>query len=303
MTSGTDGRTTRYNSRLQQLQTDIEVVKNSIVCNENANIPFVNIQYNDFVLSFEHHNKTAKDVYYINVTTDYPDGSVLTIQNGVSGDFAVEHFNEPLPMIINRVAEKLLCKKEIEVVSSDNKVFVSPAVNSLVTSHMEDDNNSDDDDDIYDCEPNTENESDDERLAINAQLAVDLERLEEMYDVNFVQLDGINECEVFMSLSTEFLDKELAEAWNLHHGEPIMMRLNIDFCQYMNGQRPTVTVYQGTQAPCGVLIQLKNILTNFLKKQCITNKIIREKFRYRSFVDTKQAQSLRTKKVSHPSPL
>ena len=283
MTSGIDGR---LNARMQQLQTDIEVVKNSIVCNENANTPFVNVHYDDFVLSFEHHNKTAKDVYYINVTTDYPDGSVLTIEKGVSGDFAIEHFNEPLPVIVNRVAGKLLCKEEIEADSPDDEVFVSPAVNALPTSHMEDDNNPDGDD-IY------ENESDDGGSTINPELAVDLERLEEMYDAEFVQMDGIDDCDVFVSLSTEFLNKELAEAWNLHHSEPITMRLNIDFGRYMDGlNSPTVTVYQGTRAPCGVLIQLKNILTKFLEKQkkCITNKIIKEKLRCRSVVDTKQAR-------------
>ena len=130
---------------------------------------------------------------------------------------------------------------------------------------------------------------------IHSQLLADVERLEDFYnDVIFIQLNSINECEVLFPLSTEFLNEEFAAAWRLCLREPIMVRLNVNLCHYMDGQCPTVNVYQESRASCGALVQLKNILMNFLKasSNVLSNHTIKENFQCKSIMDCNNRSDL-----------
>ena len=122
-----------------------------------------------------------------------------------------------------------------------------------------------------------------------------MERLKDFdNDVILVPLNSINECEVLFPISTEFLNEEFAAAWRLCHREPIMVRLNVNLSHYMDGQCPTVNVYQESRASCGALVQLRNILTNFLKasSNVLSNYTIKENFQCKSIIDCNEKSDL-----------
>ena len=130
-------------------------------------------------------------------------------------------------------------------------------------------------------------------FTINPQLAADVEKLENLSIVPFetILLHRINEYHVIVYLSTDFLDEESAAAWNLQYRKHVTMRLTLNLSKYMDSPRPQrVTITQGSQTSCGVLVQFQKSMTTFLQKSSerVTNDIIKKRFQ--SVVDLEQMQ-------------
>ena len=310
-------------TRMKRLQDDVEVIK--LAFDGYTNCPFVNFNYDDFVLSFEHQTLKTRDVYNINVSEDYPNGSILAIESGDSGECEMNSLDVPLPVIIHTIAQKHSYTEFSVLLTGDQRV-VSPVVKPVAVGNgdnsddyekevedkeekgveEEEDNNEDiqedeeedDDEEVDGAESGEYCDNGDSNVVmftINPQFAADLERLEMLSIVQFqtIPLPEINEYLVIVSLSTEFLDEESAAAWNLKYREPVTMRLTLNLSKYMDEPRKNldVIVAEGTSCTsCSVSVQFKNIMKTFLLKssQLVTNDIIKKKFQ--SVVDCEQTQ-------------
>ena len=306
---------------MKRLQDDVELIK--LAFDADANCPFVNFNYDNFVLSFEPRTGQTRYVYSINLSEDYPDGSILAIESDDSVECEMKSFDEPLPVIIHTIAQKHSYTEFSDLLTGGQSV-VSPVVNPVVVGN--DDNSDDyeemdvveeeeDDDNEEDIEDKEGEDDNDEEVGgaglgeacfyhdidapnsvpfkIHPQLAADVERLKKLSIVQFetIPYNEINEYYVIVYLSTDFLDEESAAAWNLKYREPVTMRLTLNLSKYMDDPpMEQVTISQGNQTSIGVLVQLEKIMTTFLRKssELVKNDIIKQKFQ--SVVDCEQTQ-------------
>uniref|UniRef100_A0A3Q3FEQ5 Poly (ADP-ribose) polymerase family, member 6b n=1 Tax=Labrus bergylta TaxID=56723 RepID=A0A3Q3FEQ5_9LABR len=119
------------------------------------------------------------------------------------------------------------------------------------------------------------------------QLETDIEAVRTLYSdsaISIREFGSIDDVDVDLTINTDVLDHEVAEAWRINPSEPIVIRLHFSLSQYLDGPAPSVEVFQPSNKDQFSLgKQLQNILTIFLSREWkhLTNEniVVRRKSR------------------------
>ncbi|BFY98854.1 hypothetical protein BsWGS_01894 [Bradybaena similaris] len=115
-----------------------------------------------------------------------------------------------------------------------------------------------------------DSDQDDGDLKVNPVLMNDIRLLKEKCPLSrcsYRILDIINEMDIDISFSTKTLQRNIAEAWGLSYGEPVVVRLSVNATSYIDSRGVAkVEVPLKGHAP-GVLMQLKRIVQEFCSRQ------------------------------------
>ncbi|CAJ1056434.1 protein mono-ADP-ribosyltransferase PARP6-like [Xyrichtys novacula] len=103
------------------------------------------------------------------------------------------------------------------------------------------------------------------------QLDTDIEAVRTLYTdsvVSITEYGSIDEVDIDLNMSAEFLGHEVAKAWRINPSESIVIRLHFSLSQYLDGPAPSVEVFQPSNTDDFSLgKQLQNILTIFLSRE------------------------------------
>ncbi|XP_012994336.1 protein mono-ADP-ribosyltransferase PARP6 isoform X2 [Esox lucius] len=79
---------------------------------------------------------------------------------------------------------------------------------------------------------------------------------------------SIDDVDVDLHINVNFLDDDVARAWKIIPGEPIIIRLRFSLSQYLDGPEPTVEVFQPSNRDAFSLgLQLRKVLSSFVSQQ------------------------------------
>ncbi|XP_056243580.1 protein mono-ADP-ribosyltransferase PARP6-like isoform X1 [Seriola aureovittata] len=123
------------------------------------------------------------------------------------------------------------------------------------------------------------------------QLERDIEAVRNLYSdsaVSVREYRSIDDGDVDLTISANFLDEEVAKAWRINPSEPIVIRLHFSHSQYLDGPAPSVEVFQTSNMDhFSLRKQLQNILTVFISREWkhLTNEsvVVEQKSRHNWF--------------------
>jgi poly [ADP-ribose] polymerase 6/8 len=266
--------------RQQRLSGDVELITRTCVSDNNC--PFCKFEFNDGLFSFEFHSLATKTFYWIAVSDDYPDHSVVTwCNNDSDATHKVSHVNERLPIVFNQIAKKLY--KDLKLTVADDSCLVSnssqltsssltsssststagtAAVKSSsstcqsvhqsrhcqprIISSDDDDDNDDDEDDMYDDGDEYANDGSDE-TCMNTQLIQDIAAVKAIYGDASIETriySSIDDCDVELRVPISTLDDVVVRAWRFIPNRPLLIILHFSMSGYRNVEQPKVEVYQ-----------------------------------------------------------